>query len=54
MTTPREDAPPPREGWRQHARGMVAERLGLKAIALFVSLLLWFVVHVMRYVGTTP
>jgi hypothetical protein len=53
MTSP-EEAPAAREGWRRHVHGLVAERLGLKATALFVSILLWFVVHFIRLVESTP
>jgi hypothetical protein len=50
-------APDPEErvrggGWRRRARGMVADRLGLKVTALAIALLLWFVVRVMHV--TTP
>jgi hypothetical protein len=53
MTSPQETAPA-REGWRRHVHGLVAERLGLKATALFVSLLLWFVVHFVLVIGSVP
>ena len=51
MTSSEPVAPPGREGWRRHARAVFAERLGLKATALLVSTLLWFVVRVVRVAG---
>jgi hypothetical protein len=42
MTAPY--APPPRS-WRTRLREVVTERLGLKAIALLLSVLLWLVVQ---------
>jgi hypothetical protein len=36
------------EGWQRRARGVVAERLGLKVTALVIALLLWFVIRVMH------
>jgi hypothetical protein len=53
MTTP-PPGPPSREGWRRHARAIVAERLGLKLTAVVVSVLLWFVVHVVLVAGGAP
>jgi hypothetical protein len=50
MTTP-PPGPPSREGWRHHARAIVAERLGLKVTATVVAVLLWFVVRVIRVAG---
>lgn len=44
MSTPDQGAPAGREGWRRHAQAMFAERLGLKATALIISVLLWLVV----------
>ena len=54
MTSPEPDASPGREGWRRLARAVLAERLGLKATALLVSVLLWFVVRVVRVAGGAP
>ena len=53
MTTPY--VPPPRS-WRSRLREVFTERLGLKAIALLLSVLLWLVVQARRpaargYVG---
>ena len=42
------------EGWRRRARGVVADRLGLKVTALVIALLLWFVIRVMRVAGAAP
>lgn len=42
--TPLNGSPREREGWRGHARALLTERLGLKATALLISILLWFVV----------
>jgi hypothetical protein len=42
------------QGWRRRARGLVAERLGLKATALVIALLLWFVVRVLHAGGSAP
>ena len=42
------------DGLRRHLRQLFAERIGLKLTALFVSLLLWFVVHFVRFVETAP
>ena len=36
--------PPPRTNWRNRLREVATERLGLKAIALLLALLLWIVV----------
>ena len=44
MTIPHQGAPPARQGWRGHAHALLAERLGLKATALGLAVLLWFVV----------
>jgi hypothetical protein len=44
MTHPEPDTPTGRLGWRRHARGLLTERLGLKATAVGMSVLLWFVV----------
>jgi hypothetical protein len=54
MTTADPDATPKRQGWRHQARAIVSERLGLKATALLVSMLLWFVVRVVRGIGSAP
>ena len=51
MTTPEPGAPPGRQGWRRHAYAMFVERLGLKATALGISVLLWFVVRVLHVGG---
>jgi YbbR domain-containing protein len=40
--------PPPRPRWTGRLRGVVTERLGLKAIALLLALLLWLVVTARR------
>ena len=48
MTTPEPGAPPARPGWRQHAREIFTERLGLKATAVLLAVLLWFIVRVVR------
>jgi hypothetical protein len=42
------------QGWRRRARGMVAERIGLKLTALAIALLLWFVVRVVHVAGSVP
>ena len=39
---------PPRRAWRTKLRESVTERLGLKAIALLLAVLLWLVVHARR------
>jgi hypothetical protein len=44
MTSPDHGAPPGRQGWRRRAHAVFAERLGLKATALVLSLLIWVVV----------
>ena len=41
-------------GWRRRVRGAVAERLGLKATALAIAVLLWFVVRVVHVVDGVP
>jgi|1186.fasta_scaffold561048_2 hypothetical protein len=46
--------PPERQGWQSRVRGAFTQRLGLKATALVVAVLLWFVVHVVRPVIGTP
>ena len=46
MTAPY--APPPRPSWRTRLRDVAAERLGLKAIALVLAVLLWLVVRARR------
>ena len=46
MTAPY--SPPPRQSWRAHAREIATERLGLKAIALVLAVLLWLVVSARR------
>ena len=51
MTTPDHGAPPARQGWRRTAHEIFAERLGLKATALGISVLLWFVVRVLHVGG---
>ena len=51
MTSPGPGGPSGGEGWRRRLRAMFAERLGLKATALAIAVLLWFVVRVMRAVG---
>ena len=45
MTTP---YVPPRRTWRARLREVATERLGLKAIALLLAVLLWLVVHARR------
>jgi hypothetical protein len=54
MTTPDGGTPPARDFWRRHLHALFAERLGLKATALVIALLLWFVVRVVRGVGAAP
>jgi hypothetical protein len=44
MTPSRHGAPFTRQGWRRRARALFLERLGLKATALAIAVLLWFVV----------
>jgi hypothetical protein len=39
---------PPRRTWRSRLREVGTERLGLKAIALLLAVLLWLVVHARR------
>lgn len=39
---------PPRHTWRTRLREVATERLGLKAIALLLAVLLWLVVHARR------
>jgi hypothetical protein len=39
---------PPRRTWRTRLREVGTERLGLKAIALLLAVLLWLVVHTRR------
>ena len=39
---------PPHRSWRGRLREVVTERLGLKAIALLLAVLLWLVVHARR------
>jgi hypothetical protein len=39
---------PPRRTWRGRLREVATERLGLKAIALLLAVLLWLVVHARR------
>jgi len=48
MTAPDGGARPGRPGWRERAREVFTERLGLKAIAVLLSVLLWFIVRVVR------
>ena len=43
MTAPY--APPPRPSWRSRLRDVAAERLGLKATALVLAVLLWLAVR---------
>jgi hypothetical protein len=54
MTAPGQEERGRDEGWRRRARGVFTERLGLKATALAVALLLWFVVRVMHLAGNVP
>jgi hypothetical protein len=54
MTAPGQDERDRPRGWRGRVRGAVAERLGLKATALAVALLLWFVIRVMQVGGGAP
>jgi hypothetical protein len=42
---------PPHRTWRSRLREVVTERLGLKAIALLLAVLLWLVVHTRRPAG---
>ena len=39
---------PPSRTWRTRLREVATERLGLKAIALLLAVLLWLVVHARR------
>ncbi len=60
MTPPWNGAPGTTQGWRRRLRAAFVERLGLKATALVIAVLLWFVVgarqptetHIM--VGLSP
>jgi hypothetical protein len=54
MTAPGQEERGRDEGWRHRAHGVFAERLGLKATALAVALLLWFVVRVVHLAGNVP
>ena len=51
---------PPSRTWRTRLREVATERLGLKAIALLLAVLLWLVVHARRpaeddvSTGSTP
>jgi hypothetical protein len=53
MTEPGEEERVHHAGWRR-ARGIVADRLGLKVTALVLALLLWFVVRVVHVAGAAP
>jgi hypothetical protein len=54
MTAPGQEERGREEGWRPRVRGIVAERLGLKATALAIALLLWFIVRVVHLAGSAP
>jgi hypothetical protein len=54
MTPPDREERGRDQGWRPRVRGIVAERLGLKATALAIALLLWFIVRVVHLAGTAP
>ena len=43
MTVPPPPGPPERSSWPQALRAAFAERLGLKAIAIFIAVLLWLI-----------
>ena len=54
MTVPDQSTPPGQSEWLRRSRAMVVERIGLKATALLMSVLLWFVVRVVRAAGAAP
>lgn len=54
MRPPDQGTPSGQSEWRRRSRAMFAERIGLKATALLMSILLWFVVRVMGSTGAGP
>lgn len=54
MTAPDREERGRGRAWRPRMRGVVAERLGLKATALAIAVLLWFIVRVVHLAGRVP